>query len=63
MSMFCCTSRGSAGGTRQDETPQVPREDVQLLQVGIAEREHLGQEHVQPHVIGEQPSKIVLFVR
>jgi hypothetical protein len=32
--------------------------DVELLQVGVGEGEHLGEEGVEPHVVGELPAEV-----
>ena len=37
------------------------REHVELLQVGVGERQHLGEEGVEPHVVGEVAAEIVLL--
>ena len=40
----------------------MPREDVELLQVGVGEGEHLRQEGVKPHVVGQLAAEVVLLL-
>ena len=61
MSMFCCTSRGSSSTIGREQPPQVPSEDVELLQIGVGEGQHLRQEGVEPHVVGELAAEVVLL--
>ncbi len=49
-------------GLAVDEPAQAPREDVQLLEVGVGEGQHLGEERVEANVVGELPTEVVLFV-
>ena len=44
------------------QPPQVPREDVELLEVGVGEGQHLRQERVEPHVVGELAAEVVLLL-
>ena len=41
---------------------QVTREDVELLQIGVGERQHLGEEGVEPHVVGELAAEALPLV-
>ena len=50
---------GAVGG---QQPPQVPREDVELLEVGVGEGQHLGEEGVEPHVVGELAAEVVLLL-
>ena len=50
------------GAIGRQQAPQVPREDVELLEVGIGEGQHLGEERVEPHVVGELTAEVVLLL-
>ena len=50
------------GPVRGQEPPQVAGEGVELLEVGVGEGQHLGQERVEPHAVGELPAEVALFL-
>ena len=47
---------------RREQPAQVPREHVELLEVGVGEGQHLREEGVEPHVVGELAAEVVLLL-
>ena len=60
--MFCCTSIGSTSLIGRKPAPEMAGEHVQLLQIGVGEGQHLRQEGVEPHVVGELAAELVPLV-
>ena len=46
---------------RREQAPEVTREHVELLQIGVGERQHLDEEGVEPHVVGEVAAEVSLL--
>ena len=46
----------------RQQPPEVPGEGVELLEVRIGERQHLGEERVQAHVVGELATEVATLV-
>jgi hypothetical protein len=58
MSMFCCTSRGSSVRSPGTSRRRVAGEDVELLEVGVGEREDVREEAIEADVVRELPAEI-----
>ena len=50
------------GAVRGEQPPQVPCEDVELLEVRVSEGQHLREEGVEPHVVGELAPEVLLLL-
>src|SRR5207237_2014230 len=50
------------GAVGWKQPPQMAREDVSLLEIGVGEGQDLREEGVKPHVVGELPTAVVLLV-
>ena len=50
------------GPGHREQPPQVAREDVELLEVGVGEGQHLRQEGVEPDVVGELAAEVALLL-